>query len=252
MKDLRPPRISALGLFIESPPRSHGLVSAMYELNSQRIRFWSAVRLMEHARKLFEDVPRLERSPAWPADTDDYDRKAKDISRDLSLYGDWMTLAAEGGIMTVFHFAKAAELLKSAYKRTPDFHDTLSPRELKNAISSLDRAFPGYQAMRDWIAHQSEVSLDRIEDRGRRTDRDIHTEFMEMTNSTDALIGPNLSGTRMEFVVGDQDLAIDISVSSADLLDQITESAFTALAPLTAISLQIADEECRQRHATAQ
>jgi hypothetical protein len=75
-----------------------------------------------------------------------------------NLISEWKVLAARDGAMTIYHFGKAMEGIRSSLNETPTTKAKVDHGVLREATKKFNKLFPLYEDIRHAIAHSAELT----------------------------------------------------------------------------------------------
>lgn len=142
--------------------------------------------------------------------------------QDLML--DWARIACRDTGMTIFHFGKTIEGIRSSFKECPTFRDAVHLNEIRIAYRNLAKQFPVYTKLRNAIGHRAELTKTRS-DTKRNSANQIGTEIPGMIlEGRSTTITEIIQGRRFFQTFENELLSYEMSAESCGKIDSIFES----------------------------
>lgn len=87
----------------------------------------------------------------------DYLEKTRERRSFSDPWFEWGNIATNDAALTVYHFGMTIRTIQDAVARIPAIRDKIDLKALRDARKNVARHFPGYEDLRDAIAHQGDI-----------------------------------------------------------------------------------------------
>jgi len=181
------------------------------DLDSYAAKFYYAVALFDMASENLGRFLQDDRSKVQPS---------------LERCRAWLTLAARDGAMTVFHFAKTLDAVKSGVAGSKNISATLDHTQFRSIRREFREHFPNFEPVRHAVAHSGEL----LKDEKRRSENTFSGSFdgpgLLIRDSTDVFVSEMLVDRTFSNTFDGKIISYDLSWENWRVLDKIVSDLF--------------------------
>lgn len=215
-----PPEINRDRISQEEKPQFLHVIKLLAELNLYEREFLQAVYLYDYcqtAAQEIEDFATLE-SSLW------------------TITG-WQMMAARDGALTIYHFGRTAEGLKSSLSRCPSLNSQVDHQILRNSRNRFDAAFPDNIEIRASVAHVADFSQS-LDKKMKHAIKGVFNKGRFLSKNPDGTtwLPGNMNERSYTVTINGRVCSYDLSHENAARLREIKKQIYSAFDAATTVS----------------